>query len=102
MVTNQPIRQLVLTLAGKMVRGETLSDSERATLDGFRQAFPDLKNPVFVYCSKDDHKAYGVLLYDVSEPLDKGLEILRGPEGNWTCALCRNGSNIRVETVRIT
>ena|SRR5438105_11734668 len=102
MVAIQPIKQLVLLLAGKILRREPLSENERRTLDGFRQAFPDLKNPVHIYCTKNDHRTWGILLYDVTEALDGHEQLARADDGQWICKICGNGASVRVETVRIT
>lgn len=99
-VSIQPIRHLVLELAGKRIRGEAWTESESNMFDAFRQAFPAIKNPIHIYCTTDNHRSYGILLYDESETLEPGWAIQR-TDGAWFCTMCGNGASVRVDTIRL-
>ena len=59
MVTIQPVRDFVRDLAGKQVRGESRSQRDEKTLNGFVSAFPYLESPIFVRCSVDADTSWG-------------------------------------------
>ena len=99
MASIQPIRDFVRDLAGKQVRGESRSERDEQTLNGFVAAFADLENPTFVRCSVDTHTAGGALVFP-DEMVDGTTigNISFGQLGP-ICMTCGDGRNVVSERV---
>jgi hypothetical protein len=59
----KPIRSFILSLAGKVITGEDFNDHDRRAIAGFKDAFPDLQNPVHVRCSVEGHRSGGAVVF---------------------------------------
>ncbi|MEA2345190.1 MAG: hypothetical protein QOF63_3359 [Thermoanaerobaculia bacterium] len=101
MATIQPIRHFVLTLAGKVIRGEPFTEREVSTLEGFRSAFPDLQNPLHIRCSIPDHTVWGVLAFPGDSITGGGVGNIEERDGGWVCTHCGNGDKVRQDVVRV-
>src|SRR5438552_3917356 len=100
MTTVQPIRHLVLDLAGKVIREEAFTEQERRTLDDFKRAFPDLQNPVSISWTGGHNPSYGVVVFP-DELLMDVQPIHVDEHGRWTCDLCGSGNNITIKEVPV-
>jgi len=101
MTTIQPVRHLMLDLAGKVIRGEHFTDRENNMLAGFRQAFPDLTNPVHVRCTVSDHRIWGAVVFPGEVIEDGVVGNIAERNGEWICTLCGNGENVHEDVVRV-
>jgi hypothetical protein len=101
MTTIQPIRHFVLTLAGKTLRGEPITERDTSTLEGIRSTWPDLQNPVFLYCSLPDHRERGGLVFPDEVVSGSVVGNIQERSGRWICTNCGNGDNVQEDVVSV-
>lgn len=97
----QPVRTFVLEAAGRVVRGERVTRSDRVMLQSFRSMFPGLGNPVEIACSKPEHRLWSVLLFpDEIDDFGHAGQLSRA-FGRWQCDLCGNGELVTENEIEV-
>jgi hypothetical protein len=91
-----PGRDLVLSLAGKRIRGEAFTPQERTFLEAIA-ALPDYRNPVQVACSNCRSNVI-VLMNESDAPPAQTFE--REANDRWRCVWCGT-SGARAQEVRV-
>ena len=89
-------RDLVLSLAGKQIRGEAIDPRERAFVKVLA-SLPGYRNPLKITCASCE---YNVILL-ISEMEDVPPQTFeREPNGEWRCLWC-GASGIRGEVMQV-
>lgn len=97
----QPVRTFVLEAAGRMVRGERVTHSDRVMLNSLRSMFPGLGNPREVGCTRPEHHLWSILLFpDEIEEFTRDGRLSRA-DGQWLCDLCGHGDHVREREVTV-
>jgi hypothetical protein len=101
MTVIKPIRSFILSLAGKVITGEDFNEHDRRAIAGFKEAFPDLQNPVHVRCNVEGHRSGGAVVFPDEVIAGGRAGNIQERNGEWVCTQCGDGKNVRQDVIRV-